>query len=496
MKTPKTKFKITKTQQILLLFIVLFFNALNGQNFTIDSLKNVIICSKNDSSKCSALLNIIELEADNFAEEYNNQLQTICLKGVKGQPRSKFFLNGLISSYINCGYFAFSKGSISKAIDDYNKALILAQKNNLKDHEGFAYNYLAQCYLSLGNIEKCIDIFHKALKIAEKTSKTELISLTLMDLGTVYCKQKDYDKALEYYNRSLKFAKKNNDYESLAILYNNIALIFSTKKDYVKSHEYYRMVLLMNKENSYDAGIVTAQYNIGSLFQKQHNFDSALFYYELVLKNIDKNAHIETKLNLFNDLSLLYVKKGNIDKALNFGIQGYSIAKSIGAPEFIGFTSKTLKEIYLKKNSFEKALKFFEIEIKMRDSLNNQTNRKAIIKSQLKYEYEKKAAADSIFVAKEKKLNEIKFEQEKTKRNYLIAGFIFVSIFSLFAFNKLRVISKQKKLIEFQKNKVEKQKEVIDEKQKEIIQSINYAKRIQESLLPNNHFLNKKLLGK
>ena len=38
----------------------------------------------------------------------------------------------------------------------------------------------------------------------------------------------------------------------------------------------------------------------------------------------------------------------------------------------------------------------YELEIQMRDSINNMQTKKASIKSQLKYEYEKRAAADSV----------------------------------------------------------------------------------------------------
>ena len=42
----------------------------------------------------------------------------------------------------------------------------------------------------------------------------------------------------------------------------------------------------------------------------------------------------------------------------------------------------------------------------------------------------------------------------------------------------------QKRIIEIQKQQVEKHKNVIEEKQKEVMDSIYYAKRIQRSFLP------------
>ncbi|MCE3258927.1 MAG: hypothetical protein K0S12_568, partial [Bacteroidetes bacterium] len=55
------------------------------------------------------------------------------------------------------------------------------------------------------------------------------------------------------------------------------------------------------------------------------------------------------------------------------------------------------------------------------------------------------------------------------------------------------IISKQKAEVEAQKLVVEKQRDLINEKQKEIIDSIKYAKRIQSSLITNDSYIDKKL---
>lgn len=52
---------------------------------------------------------------------------------------------------------------------------------------------------------------------------------------------------------------------------------------------------------------------------------------------------------------------------------------------------------------------------------------------------------------------------------------------------------KANKLLSEQKNEIEKQKMLVDEKQKEILDSINYAKRIQTALLANSKMMNDNL---
>jgi len=54
-----------------------------------------------------------------------------------------------------------------------------------------------------------------------------------------------------------------------------------------------------------------------------------------------------------------------------------------------------------------------------------------------------------------------------------------------------KTLLQQKEIIESQKSEVEAQKHLVEEKQKEIIDSISYAKRLQEAILPPQEFINK-----
>jgi serine phosphatase RsbU (regulator of sigma subunit) len=133
----------------------------------------------------------------------------------------------------------------------------------------------------------------------------------------------------------------------------------------------------------------------------------------------------------------------------------------------------------------------------MRDSINNQATKKASIKSQFKYEYEKKAAADSVKVAEEKKVLAAQMKQEKTQRYALYAGLALVLVFAGFMFNRFRVTQKQKRIIEAKEKETQvqntiitQQKYLVEEKHKEITESVDYAERIQQGFLVTKEFLN------
>ncbi len=85
---------------------------------------------------------------------------------------------------------------------------------------------------------------------------------------------------------------------------------------------------------------------------------------------------------------------------------------------------------------------------------------------------------------KSKQMNEVEIKQQKLMRNIFVAGLLLMIIFAGFIFRSLRIRNKQNKIIVEQKHVVEKQKTIVEAKNKEITDSIEYALRIQTAILP------------
>jgi hypothetical protein len=70
-------------------------------------------------------------------------------------------------------------------------------------------------------------------------------------------------------------------------------------------------------------------------------------------------------------------------------------------------------------------------------------------------------------------------EQDKTQKWALFGGLFLLLIFGAIMYNRFRITQKQKEIIEL--------------KQKEVVDSITYAKRIQTSLLPTEKYIERNL---
>ena len=113
------------------------------------------------------------------------------------------------------------------------------------------------------------------------------------------------------------------------------------------------------------------------------------------------------------------------------------------------------------------------------------TYKKEITRKEMNFEFEKKEAVANAVHKKEVETQQT-IADEKSRKQYIITwsvvvGLLLVIIFSLFVFQSLKTTRSQKIIIE--------------EKQKDIIDSIRYAKRIQTSLLPTEKYIDKILNG-
>ncbi|MDQ3047354.1 MAG: SpoIIE family protein phosphatase [Bacteroidota bacterium] len=219
--------------------------------------------------------------------------------------------------------------------------------------------------------------------------------------------------------------------------------------------------------------------------------------YDIALKCYEENLALAQKLNFkkgiaasLSNIANIYVLTERTNQAVAKAELSLKLFQELGFPEFISSSSNLLSGIYEKTGNYKGVYEMHVLHQKMNDSINSVENKKASIQKKLQYSYEKKAAADSLKSMLERNESQLRINQEKVQRYYSYVGVAGLLVFSLIIFNRLKLSRKQNKIIEQQKKEVELkneevtlQKLLVDEKQKEIIDSINYAKRIQHAVL-------------
>lgn len=390
-------------------------------------------------------------------------------------------------------YFEFPDSAVSL----WQKAEALSQKNISLDKTkkkiylirlANALSDIGTVYHHQGKIPQALEYLYKSLKVCEEINDKAAISITLNNIGAIYFDQEDFPKALDCYEKSLKINKELNDKRWIGNLLNNIASIYDHQGNQAKALEYLQEGLKNYEEIGHKRGIASSLNNIAGIYKDQNNNITALEYYSKSLKIREDLSDKEGIAAVLNNMADLKFNIGEINEALFYANKGMLTSKEIGYPGVIGRSANILKRIFQKQNKYKEAFEMYELEVKMKDSLLNEQTQKATLKKELQYDYEKKEAVADAEHKVELKNQEIiateKNRKQKLVTAFVIGGLLVVLLFAGFVFRSLRITKKQKLLIE-------KQKSIVEEHQKEIIDSITYARRIQQSLLPKEKYIEK-----
>jgi hypothetical protein len=123
----------------------------------------------------------------------------------------------------------------------------------------------------------------------------------------------------------------------------------------------------------------------------------------------------------------------------------------------------------------------------LKDTLYNSEKHDELAGREANYLFEKKEAEAKLQHEKELLAAEAKKKRQTILVWSALAGLSLVVFFSFLLYKRYKLVKSQKILIQ-------QQKELVEEKQKEIVDSITYAKRIQQSLLPNEKVVQKNLI--
>lgn len=481
---------------IALIFFVSFFNfsfaqLTADQQKKIDSLYHEVITSKYDTSIAASLVAMSEVmfvyHVDTLIPLCNRAIE-ICERNLKRKNLAKKEINSFkltqSAAINNIGYVYGNYGDMQKQLEYFEKSLKI--KEGIDDKKGLAstLNNVGYAHKLLGNLKKAIEYYDRSLKIKDEIGDKKGSSSSYLNIGSLYESQGEIDKALEYYQKALKIQEELKDLYIKAIALNNIAYIYFQKKEYEKAFDFNFKSLKIRLEIQDQKGIANSYHNIALAYKETGKLDSALTYYQLSLKMKEIQRDLFGIPPTLTNIGYVWYELGNIQKAKQFGLKSYEIAKKTNITHSMMKAAMLLQKIYSKEKNYTKAYELISIYYQLRDSMVNEENKKAALKQNIQYEYEKKAAADSVVFAKEKEIKEIEISKQKAelkaKRNQqyaLYGGLILVLLFAGFIFNRFKVSQQQKQVIE-------KQKLLVEEKNKEITDSIKYAKRIQNAILP------------
>lgn len=432
------KLRTSKSNSFFFFCMLLFGTRLCfAQQQKTDSLRLAISFEKDDSTKIMQMVALFDLYQRDYRLQDCKQLAEEAVT-IADKNKNKNLI----------GIANLLKGVNYKDQEEYEKAqtyLLIALKNinsqTNKKALGDANSYMGFIQEQMKEYKKAVNYHRAALQIRSTISE-KATSNSLLRLATCFTNLKLYDSAYAYFYRGVAICKKYSMNRSLAGLYNNLGITFNDEKKHDSALAYYNKgleVVMEMKDSVYIAG---ALINIGSVYVEQKNVTKAIEYYK----------------------------------------RGLWIAKQIKYKEWIANGSSGLADLYYQRGEYKLAYENFMISRNYRDSLLNEAKANDIANAEEKYQSEKRQQELQIADLKIKMQGD-ELNKSNTQRTLLIVGLIISLIVFLLMFWGYRQMKKLTKELSIVNTEVVKKNSIIEEKNKDITDSIHYAKQIQKALL-------------
>ena len=334
---------------------------------------------------------------------------------------------------------------------------------NKESEKAGLFKTMGSINLDLPNYEKAKEFFLLAINLAQKYSNLNVLSNAYVGMGQALRATQEYDDALNYFNRSL--------------------------------------ALYQNRDDAFSAlGISYAYYHIGKTYLLQNKNEQALSLLEEALETAEEYGDVSLRARSMLDLGKAYYNLNNLAQSFSYLNEATQQAQGIKGT----YANLILQECYLNLSKYYYRIgEVEEAMVNMRrhtlelERMYQEQAIQRVAESQTVYEVDGKIARIEALQL-QGKLSELEYEERKLMNYVLISGILFLFGLGLVFYSKYRLkiqanrkLEKQKASINQQKQKIEKQRDeiviksqLLEENSRDIKDSIEYARRIQLSLLP------------
>ncbi len=404
------------------------------------------------------------------------------------------------------GWYEETKSNFKPALDYYYKSLSYMKKANQDQGIGDAYGNLGNAYYALNDLTKCLEMQLLSLEYYEKIlakkptgrAKDEAMSgrsIALHNTGDLYLEIELFDQADDYLYESLDFDLKYGSPKDRAISYTTLGAMYKAweKPD---SAEYYFLKAINTVEfeeqlDEYSRAIL----EYATLDGVSMSLDKRSVLAREALENVRYMERADEEVKALIKISDYFFDQLSTDSLSTMLREAYSL---IQREDLLDLTPDYFR-MYSRYNSrlgdFEQAYFALDNYLELKMVADERRHTQDVIAGGIRYKLLAQFEQDSL-----QQVND--FANERTEylediseiQNivYLsVIGFILLISSLIYYVTSNRRKNRMNAVLVERNQLVQEQKSIVEEHNKSISDSINYARRLQSALLPTPEQINK-----
>lgn len=394
---------------------------------------------------------------------------------ITGYSRDNDFKN-VAAIYNQIGFLMFKKNDVNNALASFNKAVEFSEKAGNDDYFlTDAWSNKAICFQNLENENEMMISFRRALECAKNSGRRYEAARIERIMAMIYFSNKDNYHAEVYCQSCIESAKASGNFDVLNLCYKDYSAVLESGNDFIKALEYYERHLNLRDSINY-----------ANRLAEKESADMVAGYEAVEQRIKDEIATLEIQ-----DLELRTLRAENLrrENEINLLTKQQELERS--EKDRIAQSLLLEKEKNIARENQEK-VRSLEQEARIQQQ-----------ELDLKTAREKALTTENELLETQKKQEAERAQKARQIRNMAIvlgALMVLVAIMILFGListrKKNQILAESKRQIEkinadLEKTNAEvlKQKDIIEQKNQSITDSIQYASRIQTAVLPPINFL-------
>jgi serine phosphatase RsbU (regulator of sigma subunit) len=354
-----------------------------------------------------------------------NAVKTLARAEIAGYPK------GIACAKLNISAANFYQSKNDIALKYLTEAF--RWFNNNTGEKGYIRSLLLKgnIFESFGDYEKTLSLWLEAYKASKELNDIESEGESCSQLGLIYSRLCDFRKALEFFNKGLKIREELGDENGVASSLNRIGMVLRQTKKHEESLEFYFRSLEIRKKNNQLSALPWTLLGIANTYEEMKVYSRSLEYYEQGIKGGDKRCTLQCMMGA----GRVYSRTGEMQKAEESLKKSLRMARDLKSLGLVAEANSSLAAHYEYSGQPAKALKSFKQFLKVKESYQSLESRSRLSNIEVAHAIEKSEQEKEIY----------RLRHVELKEAY----------------------------------------DIIEEYNKEITASINYASSIQRAILPN-----------
>lgn len=373
----KLKYKIL----FLLLHTLVLTNLVHSQDIPLSLQRSTDSLLKATPKTCQ--------EIDRLLGTFSND--TIALRYIEQKSLLNKYYLGQAYALNNLGSIYRDQSLYVKSLDLYQQALKASVEADNIEFRVYSLNMISTVHRRTDAFKSALDYSQDALELAETVANPNLglkksIIVSLNSIGSIYQMLEQYELAIEKYEKAMLLEKELDDKLGLAINHLNLGECYESQGKLEPGLKNFRKSLVYYELMDSSTGKIKANYNIAHVYVHQGKVKEAINILETnLLKAISLNDK-KIITTIYINLGWANIRLEDYDAAETNLESGLALAEKYEFNIEIADANKFLSELWIKKDDYEKGMKYFKESKKYEERITNALNLRYVNDMILRYE--------------------------------------------------------------------------------------------------------------